>query len=78
MREFRTYGSVRGAAMSVPTENVRVLGKLIKKSSGVSLGLAQFALAMHAGLTLSIPAAAARTARGEGVRGSTARWYHRR
>jgi hypothetical protein len=35
--------------------------------------LAQFALAMHAGLTFSIPAAAARTARGEGVRGRTAR-----
>ncbi len=35
--------------------------------------LAQFAFAMHAGLTFSIPAAAARTARGEGVRGRTAR-----
>ena len=35
--------------------------------------LAQFALAMHAGLTFSIPAAAASTARGEGVRGRTAR-----
>jgi hypothetical protein len=35
--------------------------------------LAQFALAMHAGLTFSIPMAAASTARGEGVRGRTAR-----
>ena len=41
--------------------------------AATSLGLAQFALAMHAGLTFRIPAAAATTARAEGVRGRTAR-----
>jgi hypothetical protein len=53
------------------------LGRRDKKHFRVMIDqaktLAQFALAMHAGLTFSIPAAAARTARGEGVRGRTAR-----
>ena len=41
--------------------------------SAFSLFLAQFALAMHGVATLSIPAAAAMTARGDGERGSTLR-----
>ena len=39
--------------------------------------LAQFALTMHGAATLSIPAADAMTARGDGARGSTLRWNHR-
>jgi hypothetical protein len=60
------------AAAERAHESFRLIGEC-EEPLGRTYRKAQFALAMHAGLTFSIPAAAASTVRGEGVRGRTAR-----